>query len=276
MPTAASRRPSQSPKWQDTGRHGQRHTDPGGNQPRGCDHFLGHKVSYGGEQAETQGHCVILIWGQEEVFGSRSVAEEVTAPMTAAKRKESLLEALARVPDPRGRQGRRYPAASMLALAVCAMACGARSLYAISQWGKEHRKLVCEALGIKRMRTPDGVTLHRLFVRLEVEAFERVLGKWLSQRGLKVGEGIAVDGKTLRGIHGEQLPGVHLISAYAHRKGIVLAQRAAGGKGQELDAVKAVLESLDLKGQIVTGDALLAQRDICQKIREKGGTTFSG
>jgi len=93
---------------------------------------------------------------------------------------------------------------------------------------------------------------------------------------LKVGEGIAVDGKTLRGIHGEQLPGVHLISAYAHRKGIVLAQRAAGGKGQELEAVKAVLESLDLKGQIVTGDALLAQRDICQKIREKGGTTFSG
>jgi len=196
--------------------------------------------------------------------------------MTAAKRKESLLEALARVPDPRGRQGRRYPAASMLALAVCAMACGARSLYAISQWGKEHRKLVCEALGIKRMRTPDGVTLHRLFVRLDTEAFERVLGKWLSQRGLKVGEGIAVDGKTLRGIHGEQLPGVHLISAYAHRRGIVLAQRAARGKGQELEAVKAVLESLDLKGQIVTGDALLAQRDICQKIREKGGTTFSG
>ena len=48
--------------------------------------------------------------------------------MAAGRRKESLLEALGRVPDPRGLQGRRYPAASMLAMAVCAMACGARDL----------------------------------------------------------------------------------------------------------------------------------------------------
>ena len=196
--------------------------------------------------------------------------------MTATRQKESLLEALARVPDPRGRQGRRYPAASMLALAVCAMACGARSLYAICQWGKEHQHLVCEALGMKRMRTPDGATLHRLFVRLEVEAFEAVLGRWFSDRGLKRGQGIAVDGKTLRGIHGEELPGVHLISAYAHQRGMVLAQRAAPGKGRELEAVRAVLESLDLKGQIITGDALLAQRDICRTINRKGASGSSG
>jgi len=195
--------------------------------------------------------------------------------MAAGRRKESLLEALERVPDPRGLQGRRYPAASMLAMAVCAMACGARSLYAICQWGKEHQQLVCEAMGIKRMRTPDGATLHRLFVRLDAEAFEAVLGGWLARRGLKRGQGIAVDGKTLRGIHGEELPGVHLISAFAHQRGIVLAQRAAPGKGWELDAAKAVLESLDLKGQIVTGDALLAQRDICRTITEKGATGSS-
>lgn len=196
--------------------------------------------------------------------------------MAAGRRKESLLEALGRVPDPRGRQGRRYQLASMLALAVCAMACGARSLYAICQWGKEHRQLVCEALGMKRMRTPDGATLHRLFVRLDGEAFERVLGRWLAARGLKRGQGIAVDGKTLRGIHGDQVPGVHLIAAYAHHSGVVLAQRAAPGKGRELEAAKAVLESLDLKGQIVTGDALLAQRDICRKIKKKGASGSSG
>jgi hypothetical protein len=196
--------------------------------------------------------------------------------MRAARRKESLLEALGRVPDPRGRQGRRYPAASMLALAVCAMACGARSLYAICQWGKEHQQLVCEALGMKRMRTPDGATLHRLFRRLEVEAFEQVLGRWLGAQGVKRGEGIAVDGKTLRGIHGEELPGVHLIAAYAHQRGLVLAQRKAAGKGGELEAVKALLDSLDVRGQIVTGDALLAQRDVCQKIRKKGASGSSG
>jgi hypothetical protein len=136
--------------------------------------------------------------------------------------------------------------------------------------------LVCEALGIKRMRTPDGVTVHRLFVRLDAEAFEAVLGKWLSERGLKRGQGIAVDGKTLRGIHGEEIPGVHLVSAFAHQSGVVLGQRAVPGKGQELEAVRAVLESLDLKGQIVTGDALLAQRDMCRKIKKKGASGSSG
>jgi len=85
-----------------------------------------------------------------------------------------------------------------------------RSLSAICQWGKEHQQLVCEALGIKRMRTPDGATLHRLFVRLDVEAFE------------------------------------------------------------------VVLESLELKGQIVTGDALLAQRDICREIKQKWASGSSG
>ena len=196
--------------------------------------------------------------------------------MTAARRKESLLEALARVPDPRGRQGRRYQLASVLAMAVCAMACGARSLYAIAQWGKAHRQLVCEALGIKRLSTPSHPQLHRIFAGLEAEKFEAELGRWLSERGLKRGQGIALDGKTLRGIHGEEIAGVHLISAFAHQRGIVLAQRAAPGKGQELEAVKAVLESLDLRGQIVTGDALLAQRDICRTIRQKGGTGCSG
>jgi len=131
-------------------------------------------------------------------------------------------------------------------------------------------------LGMKRVRTPDGATLHRLFRRLDVQAFEAVLAKWLAARGLKKGEGIAVDGKTLRGIHGEEIPGVHLISAFAHQSRIVLAQRPAPGKGRELEAIRAVLKSLDLKGHIVTGDALLPQKDICRKIREKGGTICSG
>jgi hypothetical protein len=196
--------------------------------------------------------------------------------MAAVRQKESLIEALAGVPDPRGRQGRRYQLASVLAMAVCAMACGARSLYAIAQWGNQHRRLVCEALGMKRLSTPSHPQLHRIFAALDVHAFEAVLGKWLSDRGLKRGQAIAVDGKTLRGIHGEQIPGVHLVSAFAHQSGVVLGQRAAPGQGRELEAARAVLESLELKGQIVTGDALLAQRDICRTIKKKGASGSSG
>jgi hypothetical protein len=196
--------------------------------------------------------------------------------MDAEMAGKSLLEALAEVPDPRSRHGRRYAVASVLGMAVCAMACGAHSQYAIAQWGKEHFPLVKEILGITRSRAPSQVTLHRVLKRLEVKAFERVLREWFWARGLAPGEGIALDGKTLRGIHGEEVPGVHLVAAYALRRGIVLDQEAAPGKGQELEAVRTILERLDLAGRVVTGDALLAQRDLCTAIGEKGGTTCSG
>ena len=196
--------------------------------------------------------------------------------MTATTGTRSLIDALGQVPDPRSRHGRRYQVTSILALAVCALVCGARSLYAIAQWSKAHREVVCEALGIARKRTPDCSTFHRVFRYLEVEAFEEALGNWLVARGLKKGEGIAVDGKTLRGLHGEKIPGVHLVSAFAHETGIVLDQEAAPGKGQELEAVKAILERLDLQGHVVTGDALLAQKAVSRRIVEKGGTTCSG
>ena len=196
--------------------------------------------------------------------------------MTARAGRESLLEALWSVPDPRRRRGRRYELATVLALAVCAMACGARSLYAIAQFGKDHRELVCRALGIARWTTPDHATLHRIFRHLNVGAFESVLGAWLSARGFSAERAIAVDGKTLRGIHGEAVPGVHLVAAFTHQSGIVLTQEAAPGKGQELAAVEAVLARLDLQGVVVTGDALLAQRGLCRQIVKKGALPAAG
>jgi hypothetical protein len=209
----------------------------------------------------------------------RNPLEEERQPtMTATKqpREESLMEAMGRVPDSRRRQGRRYGLAQVLGLAVCAMACGARSLYAIAQFGWEHRELVCRALGIERGVTPCVATLHRVFRNLDVRAFERVLGDWLRVRGLKSGEAVALDGKTLRGIHGEELPGVHRVAAFTHQSGIVLTQEAAPGKGPELAAVEAVWASLDLQGHVVTGDALLAQRDLCEVIVKKGALLAAG
>jgi len=198
--------------------------------------------------------------------------------MTATKplREQSLLEALASVPDPRSGHGRRYELGQVLAVAVCALACGARSLYAISQWGREHCALVCEQLGIERGQTPSVATLHRVFRRLDVAAFERVLGQWLRARGLRAGEAIAVDGKSLRGIHGEQIAGVHLVAAYAHESGCVLDQEAVSEKECELTAARAVLRRLGLQGHVVTGDALLAQGDVCQQIVKKGALRAAG
>lgn len=183
-----------------------------------------------------------------------------------------LMAALAEVADPRSRHGRRYPLAGMLALAVCAMLCGARSLYAIAQWGREHRQ-VARALGFDREATPCVATWHLLFKRLDRAALERVLGQWFQEQGLPAGEALAVDGKKLRGIHGEGVPGVHLVAAYAHGRGTVLAQQAVGARGNELTALPALMDQLPLRGQVVTGDAQFTQREFCQQIVVKGGTT---
>jgi hypothetical protein len=188
---------------------------------------------------------------------------------------QSLMEVLASLPDPRSAHGRRHPLGAILGLAVSAMMCGARSLYAISQWGRDQGAEVSQALGFTRERTPCVSTLHQVFSRLDRESFELVLGRWLQERGLKVGEAVAIDGKRLRGIHGEQLPGVHLVAAYAHRAGIVVGQQAVGEKGNELGVIPGLLSQLDLQGRVVTGDAQFTQREVCHRIVEKGGTTSS-
>ena len=139
-----------------------------------------------------------------------------------------LLEALKGIEDPRKPRGVRHPLPAILALSVCAMLGGARSLYAIAQWGREHPEMA-QYLGFSREQTPCVATLHHLFRRLDVEAFESALGRW-AQESMGEGEAtIAIDGKALRGIHGEELPGVRLVAAYARESGLVVGQK--GGKG---------------------------------------------
>jgi len=191
------------------------------------------------------------------------------------KAAQSLMEVLSSVPDPRSAHGRRHPVGAILALAVCAMLCGARSLYAISQWGRDQDREMAQALGFTRDRTPCVSTLHRVFSRLDRERFEGALGGWLQQRGLQGPEGIAVDGKTLRGIHGGELPGVHLVAAYAHQSGIVVGQQAVREKENELGAIAGLLDQLDLRGRVITGDAQFTQRKVCRQVVGKGGITFS-
>ena len=191
----------------------------------------------------------------------------------------SLAEALARVPDPRHPYGwnparEPLPLVGLLQFAVAAVLCGSRSLYAMAQWGRERAEddpgLLAD-LGLPAGRSPSVATLHRLFKALDVAAFERAVGGWLARSGVEPGEPIAIDGKTLRGVHGGGLPGVHLVGAHAHRAGAILAQVRGTGKGHELAAVEQVLTEVDLTGRLVTGDALLTQRATCRQIVGGGG-----
>lgn len=210
----------------------------------------------------------------------------------------SLLRALAELPDPRSRHGRRHPLPALLALSTVAMLAGARSLYAIAHWGREQPEAVVRALGFTRGHTPGVATLHRVFKLLDVDAFEAAVAHWaqaaLGGRG-REGEVIALDGKALRGIHGEELPGVRVVAAYDVETGLVLARggvrrTAPAEEAEEEELVEAkeeelveakvqaelslaprVLRRVALRGRLVTGDALYSQKPICQQIRPAQG-----
>ena len=95
--------------------------------------------------------------------------------------------------------------------------------------------------------------------RAELEA---VLGK----------EALAIDGKVLRGSHDGKAPAMALVAAFLHRTGQVVDQEKVP-QGDELQAVRTVLQRVPLEGRVVTGDALPTQRDVTETILEKGGPT---
>src|SRR6266540_1276205 len=110
----------------------------------------------------------------------------------------SLAAALAAVPDPRRPLGWRpdrspLPLVGVLQVAVAAMLCGARSLYAVAQWAHERVEddpACLVPLGLPPGRSPSVATLHRLFKRLDVAAFEAALGGWLATSGVAPGDAL--------------------------------------------------------------------------------------
>lgn len=192
----------------------------------------------------------------------------------------SLAAALAAVPDPRRPRGWHpdhppLPLGVLLQVCVAAMLSGARSLYAIARWGREvgrQEPALLGALGVPAgQRAPCVATLHRVLKAPDVAAFERVVGEWLAQTGVAADAALAIDGKTLRGVHGPDVPGVRLVAADAHAADVVVAQLRTEGKGQELAAARQLLATVPLKGRMVTADALLAQRESCKQIVAAGG-----
>jgi len=96
------------------------------------------------------------------------------------------------------------------------------------------------------------------------------VGEWLARTGVEPGDAVGLDGKTLRGVQGAGVPGVHLVGAHTQQAGALLAQVRSEGKGQELAAAGQLLEQAPMSARRVTGDELLTQR------RGVGGSSRAG
>ena len=183
----------------------------------------------------------------------------------------SLWEAFGEVPDPRQASGRRYPLQAILTLTSVAMLSGSRSLYAIAQFGRDYGPEFAKTMGFPKGQTPCCTALHYLFLELDPPAFERAIQKWLRTQQRAGWRAVAVDGKTLRGTQGDQVPGVHLLAAYAHEARAVLGQISVQNKTNEHKAALRLLNLIPLKDVIVTGDAIFCQRDLSGKVLRRGG-----
>ncbi len=192
-----------------------------------------------------------------------------------------LHAAFAQVPDPRRRQGTRYPLAALLSLAVAAILANHRSLLAIAEWGAAQSDAIKHVLGFPTAQTPHVSTLQRLFRRLDPAAVEAVLTAFFDpQQPGEVrprgSQGIALDGKAHRGRLPHEAPGahpIHAVSAMCHELGVILAQLAVDRQQHEaeLTVVPALLQRVDWQGRVLTGDALYCQRDLCAQVVEAGG-----
>lgn len=92
--------------------------------------------------------------------------------------RESLLEALGRVPDPRTARGVRYPIVAMLSVVVCAMLAGARSYAAIGEWCADLDAATRRTLGFTG-RAPGTVTIWRLLIHIDAPALDAVVCVWI-------------------------------------------------------------------------------------------------
>jgi hypothetical protein len=183
----------------------------------------------------------------------------------------SLQEVFALLPEVRQARGRRHPLLAILNLTAVAILSGMKSLEAISQFARDHGPELAEALGFTHWPTPCKATLSNVFRLLDIAAYENALSAWLKRRCPDLGDTLTIDGKTLRGSASYQVPGVHLLSAYAPRVTAVIAQVRVDAKTNEHKAALEFLGILPLQGKIVTGDALFCQRDFCEEVIRQGG-----
>lgn len=182
----------------------------------------------------------------------------------------TLQDAFSEIKDHRRGPAVRYDLQGMIVMAICAVLCGCDDWVDVADWCEEEEDWLKTFLLLPK-GTPSHDTFGEVFRVLDAGVFERCFRAWIGSI-VGVAKGVvALDGKTLRGSKDGQNTAMHMVSAYATALGVSLGQEGSAGKGNELAAIKSLLETLVLKGCIVTMDALGCQTEVAAKIIARGG-----
>jgi len=182
-----------------------------------------------------------------------------------------LLRAFAELKDPRVNRTKRHSLTDILGIAICATICGADGWTQVAKFGRCKLKWFRTFLDL-----PNGIPSHdtfgRVFAALDPAAFEACFMKWVSDLATaSAGRLIAIDGKTIRrslDAAGSKAA-VHMVNAWCAANHMALGQLATDAKSNEITAVMALLEMLDLKDAVVSLDAMHCQKQTAEKIVEK-------
>lgn len=193
-----------------------------------------------------------------------------------ANAREFFSRQFSNLEDPRRSQGVRYPLPLVVISALLASVAGADDAQSMEYWSEVHKDWLAEFLEMPHGPPGQDVYLS-VFGALCPENFEAVFRAWVSWLRVaddKQGVHVAIDGKASRGsAHGES-PGLHTMNAWLVGTGLILAQEGGSKKRGEIKAIPELLKKLDIRGAVVSIDAIGCQRSIAKEIVTQGGDYF--
>ncbi len=183
----------------------------------------------------------------------------------------SIHEYFATVSDPRVDRTKLHLLRDILVIAICAVICGADTWVEMEAYGRAKEQWLRQFLTL-----PHGIPSHdtfaRVIARLKPEELQQCFLRWMQAVSeVTQGEVVAIDGKTLRRSF-DRATGkgaIHMVSAWASANRVVLGQQKVDEKSNEITAIPVLLRLLELKGCIVTIEAMGCQKTIARTIVEQ-------
>ena len=184
----------------------------------------------------------------------------------------SIHRAFETIYDPREAHKVEHPIINIIFIAICGVLCGANNWTQISEFGESQEEWLSQFLDMSK-GIPSHDTFGDLFGALHCEEFADKFREWMKLLSPEVGRHVAIDGQLPRGSKDNALGqrAIDIVSAFATENGLTLAQQKVDGKSNEITAIPRLLRLLNLKGTVVTIDAMGCHTEIATEIDNADG-----
>lgn len=185
-------------------------------------------------------------------------------------KKLSLMEVLSGIEDTRRNRSVMYPLHEILIIMLLAVICGATSYAKVEMFGKSKQEWLKTFLKLEN-GIPNACTFRNVIKEIDTKKLHEVFCKWMKSVIKEVYGVVAIDGKQARRTKDDKKKPLHVVSAFSAEYGLVIGQIACEEKSNEITAIPKLLKMLEIKGCIVTIDAMGTQTEIAKAVRENEG-----